>query len=72
MEWVLIENIRNLDVINVDGSTKLKMREHFRKVHRDEKKAREYIEKAAKAYPEYANITFKLMEKREETPEDAH
>lgn len=72
MEWVLMENIRNIDTINIDGQTKLKMRDQFRKVWKEEKKAREYIEKIAKGHNEFANITFRLMEKRDEVPEDAH
>ena len=44
------------------------MREHYRKVCKDEKKAREFIEKSAKG--ESASITFKHMENREEVPED--
>lgn len=72
MEWLLVENIRNLDEIKVDGQSKLKMRDHYRKVHREEKKAREYMEKAQKSIPEYSKVTFKQMENREDIPEDAN
>ena len=72
MEWILLENVKNLDTIKVDDPTKLKLRDHFRRVVKDEKKAREYVEKATKNVPEYMNITFKMMEKREEVPEDNH
>jgi hypothetical protein len=72
MEWVIVENIRNLDVINVNGQTRLKLRDHFRKIHREEKKARDNVEKAQKTNPEYNGLTFKMMEKREEIAEDAH
>ena len=48
------------------------MRDHYRRVLKDEKKAREYIEKATKSHPDYLNISFKVMEKRGEVPEDAH
>ena len=57
MEWAILENIKNLNLINVDGQTKLRLREHFRKICRDEKKARDFIEKAAKnGQPDLANI----------------
>lgn len=72
MEWVVLENIRNLEVTNVDGQTRLKLRDHYRKILKDEKRAREYVEKGTKTIPELANISFKMMEKREETPEDTH
>lgn len=72
MEWVIVENIRNIDTIKVDAQTKLRLRDHFRKLCRDEKKAREFIEKASKSQADYAKVTFKLMERRDEIPEDAH
>lgn len=44
MEWVIIENIRNLETINIDGQSKLKLRDHYRKIYKEEKKMREEFE----------------------------
>jgi hypothetical protein len=41
----MIENIRNIDTINIDDETKVKLRDHFRKIYKDEKKTREIMER---------------------------
>lgn len=48
MEWVIVENIRKLDNISIDDETKLKLKSYFKKLHRDEKKTRDEVEKAIK------------------------
>jgi hypothetical protein len=68
MEWVILENIKNIHLVNVDGQTKLRLKDHFKRICRDEKKARDYIEKSSKE----SSINFRIMENREEVAEDAH
>jgi len=41
MDWLLIENIKSIDKINVDLETKLKLRDHYRKILKEEKTMRE-------------------------------
>jgi hypothetical protein len=38
IEWLLIENIRNIDLVKLDEETKLKIREIYKKFLKDEKK----------------------------------
>jgi len=73
IDWLLIENIRNLDTIQIDLETKLKLRDQYRKIVKDERKAREYVEKAAKSHNDgHKGMIIHVMENREEVPEDAH
>ena len=44
IDWLLVENISNLDSIDVDLETRLRMRDVYRKIYREEKKAREQLE----------------------------
>lgn len=73
IEWLIIENIRNLKTINVDMETKVQLRDHFRKILKDERKAREEIESAVRDGGEKHNkVIFLLMANRDSVPEDAH
>jgi hypothetical protein len=45
IDWLLVENLSNLDKINLDLETRVKMRDVFRKILKDERKAREQLEK---------------------------
>lgn len=44
IDWLLVENISNLDSIDVDLETRIRMRDVYRKIYREEKKAREQLE----------------------------
>lgn len=48
-DWLLVENIQNIDSICLDLETKTKLRDTFIKVFKDEKKQRDIIEKFIKA-----------------------
>ncbi len=48
IDWVLIENILNLDKINLDLETRIKLKETYNKVLKEEKKSRDIIEKMIK------------------------
>ena len=45
IDWLLVENISNLGKIDVDLDTRLRMRDVYRKIYREEKKAREQLER---------------------------
>ena len=65
IDWLLIENIQNIDTIKLDLEAKIKMRDVFKKLWRDERKAREQVER-------YTEGKWTLLADREEVPEDAH
>lgn len=48
-DWLLVENIQHIDSICLDLETKIKLRDTFIKVFKDEKKQRDIIEKFIKA-----------------------
>ena len=73
IEWLIIENIRNIKHVNVDKETKLRLREHFRKILKDERKARDEIESLVRDNPgKHNKVEFLLMATREQIAEDQH
>lgn len=49
IDWLLVENIANLDSTALDLETKTKLKEVYIKILREEKKQRDMIEKFIKA-----------------------
>lgn len=49
IDWLVIENIMNIDSIKLDLESKLKLKEVYTKIFKEEKKARETLEKLMKA-----------------------
>ena len=49
MDWLLVENVSNLDSISIDLETKLKLRDAFVKMMREERRNREAIERFLKS-----------------------
>jgi hypothetical protein len=70
MDWLVLENIRNINTINVDLETKIKLRDQFKKALKEEKNAREYVEKMART--ESKSILFTKMPNRDNVSEDQH
>jgi hypothetical protein len=82
-EWLIVENAKNIATVSLDQETLLKLRDVLRKIVKDEKKAREWIEKTGKELAEekqqegagghptrYAKTM--IMENRDNVAEDAH
>jgi len=69
IDWLLVENISNLDKIDVDLETKIRMRDLFKKMLREEKKAREWLELFVGGDQEHS---YQMMPERDKVPEDAH
>ena len=44
MDWVVVQNISNIKNTRLDLETKIKLREHYRKILKEEKKQRNEIE----------------------------
>ncbi|CDW79070.1 lysine-specific demethylase 5b [Stylonychia lemnae] len=75
MDWLLIENIQNLDKINLDLETRLKLKEIYVKVFREEKKQREFVERFVRSGygdNDQNKQPYQIMAQRENVPEDQH
>ena len=73
IEWLIIENIRNIKKANIDLESKILLRDHWRKILKDERKARETMESAVRDGGDKHNkVVFLLMANRESVPEDQH
>ena len=73
IEWLVIENIRNIKSVRVDGETKKMLKDYYKKILKDERQAREEIESKVRDNPANHNkVQFLLMANREEVPEDEH
>ena len=53
IDWLLVENIQNLDKVDLDLETRLKMKDIYVKIFKEEKKHREQIEQYLKTSPIY-------------------
>ena len=49
IDWLLLENISNLDKINLDLESRIKLKEMYLRTFREEKKQRENIERFIKS-----------------------
>ena len=66
IEWLVIENVRNLKHISIDMETKKMLREYFRKILKDERAARDEIETRVRENPrEHNKVEFLLIANRE-------
>jgi len=73
MEWLLIENIKNIHTVNIDLETKEIIRDLYKKLYKEEKKMRDFMEKHIKENSASGKVpSIKIMEDRENVPEDAH
>jgi histone demethylase JARID1 len=70
LDWLIIENIRNITKLNIDLETKIKLRDQYQKILKEEKDARDYVEKYART--EGKQIVFTKMANRENVAEDQH
>ena len=43
IEWVMTENIRNLDKVTLDRSSLLELRDRYKALHKEERKVRDFI-----------------------------
>jgi histone demethylase JARID1 len=50
IDWLIIENLMNLSTTELDHATKVKLRESFARIVREERHARDQMEKTLKAY----------------------
>ena len=50
IDWLVIENIANLGKIKLDYETKVKLKESYAKILREERSAREQIEETLRSY----------------------
>lgn len=48
IDWLVVENIMNLDKVDLDLETRIRMRDIYKKIYREEKKAREMVERFMK------------------------
>ncbi len=48
IDWLIIENVSNIDSMSLNLETRLKLRDVYKKIFRDEKKARDYVDKFMK------------------------
>jgi hypothetical protein len=73
IDWLLIENIKAIDNTILDEETKEKIREHYRKLYREERKTRDIMEKYIKDSASKGKVpTIKMMPDRDNVAEDAH
>ena len=73
IDWLIVENIKNIDKVNLDEESKVRIRDFFRKVYKEEKKTRDYLEKHIRENsPGGKGAVVKMMENRENVPEDSH
>ena len=73
IEWLIIENIRNVKKANIDMESKVLLRDHFKKILKDERKARDIMESAVRDGGDKHNkVVFLLMANRENVAEDSH
>jgi hypothetical protein len=73
IDWLVIENITNLSKITLDLETKLKLKEVYSKIHKEEKRVREEIESLLKnGQAPVDTPVYKVMENRDKVSEDAH
>lgn len=75
IDWLLLENISNLDKINLDLESRIKLKEMYLRTFREEKKQRENIERFIKSgFSENDRNTdklpYKMLQNRENVPED--
>lgn len=74
IDWLLVENIMNLDKVDLDLETRIRMRDIFKKIYREEKKAREAVERYMKGGNDnyQGKQVYEMMPNRDKVPEDAH
>lgn len=76
MEWLMIENISNIKKVILDLISLKKLKEVYSKFYKEERKARDSIEKLIKASLDKAKLTtrpvFEMMPNRDKVAEDAH
>lgn len=73
IEWLIIENIRGIKNIKVDLETKQVLRQEYKKILKDERKAREEIESEVRNNRlNHNKVQFLLMGNRDKVAEDAH
>lgn len=71
MDWLIIENIKNIEHSKLDEETRSRLREIFRKYLRDEKKFRDQIEAIAKEGSILKKgLTITVMQDRDKVAED--
>ena len=62
IDWLLVENIKAIDQTALDEETKEKIRGHYKKLFKEEKKARDTMEKYIKENASKGKVpTIKLM-----------
>ena len=76
MDWLVIENIKNINSISLDLETKIKLRDVFSRIWKDEKKQRDVIEKSIKQQMiesgDRSHAVFEIIGDRENVAEDAN
>lgn len=73
MDWLILENIKNCREIGLDLDTKMRLKEYFKKIVKDERQVRADIEKMVREeLGENSKVEFKLMANKEKVDEDSH
>ena len=54
-DWLIVENIMNIDKTELDLETRLKLKDIYLKLHKEEKKQRDILEKMIRSQTEDKN-----------------
>ena len=75
IDWLIVENIQNIDKTDLELEARMKLKETYQKIFRDERKHRDAFEKLIKAQSDGLDkqkSVFEMLEDRSKVAEDAY